>query len=489
VGTEARFDTPCGIAFAPDGALIVADTGNGRIRRVEVSGSVSTVALTGAGFIFEFSIQPLSVAVDKDGRIYVADARNSALRVCASAPTPQRWTLAGVGGAGFQDGALETARLNHPSGIALAPDGTVLFTDTGNRTVRAIVGQGRERGAEVSAEAVSQLFQTAAQMRGAATPRWPYEPPERTREIAATFGEIRGELAEGDHDAWFHNGLDIPGAYGEVVCAVRTERILNPLPVEDVGTTRERIRFPTLGYIHLRIGRDVKDRVIDEGRFVALRDAEDRVTRVRVRRGTLFEAGDLVGTLNNQYHVHLIAGTLGAEYNALAALELPGIKDTVAPTIEKDGVRFFDSAWRELRVKAKDERLTLSGDVRIVVRAYDQMDGNSARRRLGLYRLGYQVLMADGTPAQGFAEPLTTISFESLPRDESAAQLAYAEGSRSGATGETIFAYIVTNRVRDREARADIWPAAKLAPGDYIVRVFAEDFFGNRTTRDTPVRK
>jgi len=126
--------------------------------------------------------------------------------------------------------------------------------------------------------------------------------------------------------------------------------------------------------------------------------------------------------------------------------------------------------------------------VRIVVRAYDQMDGNAARRRLGLYRLGYQVLMSDGTPAPGFAEPLTTISFESLPRDEDAAQLAYASGSRAGATGVTIFAYIVTNVVRDREAKADVWPTAKLAPGEYIVRVFAEDFFGNRATRDTPVR-
>lgn len=494
-GAQAQFDTPCGIAVAPDGALIVADTGNNRVRRVELNGSVSTVAGTGErsgtdGIPSAASFNdPTGVAVDKDGKIYVADARGSALRVGASNPSPQVQTLAGGHGAGFQDGVINSARLNHPAEIALAPDGTILFTDAGNKIVRAVVGVGRERGALLSADAQSALIPTAAQMRTAAEPRWPYEPPDRRREIAATFGEIRGELTESDKDAYFHNGLDIPGAYGETVRAVRSERILNPLSVEDVGTARERIRFPTLGYIHLRIGRDANDRIIDETRFIAVRDAVGHVARVRVRRGTRFMAGEAIGTLNNQYHVHLIAGTVGAEYNALAALELPGIKDTVAPTIEKNGVSFFDNTGREIRADAKrDERLTLEGDVRIVVRAYDQMDGNAARRRLGIYRLGYQVLAADGAPAPGFAEPLVNISFESLPRDESAAQLAYAAGSRAGATGETIFAYIVTNIVRAREARADVWPASKLPAGDYTVRVFAEDFFGNRTTHDTPVR-
>src|SRR5205085_9272492 len=141
-----------------------------------------------------------------------------------------------------------------------------------------------------------------------------------------------------------------------------------------------------------------------------------------------------------------------AEFNALAALELPGIKDTVAPVIEKDGVRLFDSAWREFggnsstkdSKRAEESGVLVRGDVRVTVRAYDQMDGNAARRRLGLFQLGYQVLNKDGSPAQGFTEPRWTISFESLPDDARAAPLAYAQGSKANATGETIFAYIVT---------------------------------------------
>jgi hypothetical protein len=203
--------------------------------------------------------------------------------------------------------------------------------------------------------------------------------------------------------------------------------------------------------------------------------------------------------LNNQNHVHLIAGRAGAEFNALAALELPGLKDTVAPVIEKEGVTLLDHQGREFNVISSSSKdvegagnadgvLAVQGDVRIIVRAFDQMDGNAARRRLGLYRLGYQVLRQDGSPVPDFSEPLVTISFESLPEDARTAGIAYAEGSKSGATGETIFAYIVTNRVRDREAVEDFWHTSNLPQGDYILRVFAEDFFGNRATRDLLVR-
>jgi hypothetical protein len=477
-----------------------------------LNGAVKTIAGTGEAKVFDGPLfaasfdGPVGVTVEGDGTIYVAEAGGSRLRACRFGIVPDVQTVAGSRGPGLLDGSLEESRLRAPSGVAVAGNGMLIVADTGNRLVRAVVGETRERGTALSREAALALFPTAERMRagdGGDSPRWPYDPPERPREIAATFGEIRGELSPESGEAYFHNGLDIPGAQGETARAVRMERILLPLAVEDVGTWRERIRFPRLGYIHLRVGRDISDRPIDERRFQLRRDGGGRVVGVRVRRGERFAAGEPLGTLNNQYHVHLIAGPTGGELNALAALELPGVRDTVAPTIEKEGVKLFDRDWRELRAAASAAaagvgkeretaggvRIEVAGDVRIVVRAYDQMDGNAARRRLGLYRLGYQILNADGSPAPSFDQPQTTISFESLPFNGVNAAVAYAEGSRSGATGETIFAYIVTNMVRDHQGREDFWHASALPDGDYIVRVFAEDFFGNRTTRDTPVRK
>jgi sugar lactone lactonase YvrE len=516
-GADARFDTPCGIAVDTNGALIVADTGNNRLRRVQLNGAVETIAGTGTrddldGSPLEASFnEPVGVAVSDEGTIYVADAAASNVRSCHFGLLPFVVTLTGRADAGLLDGALEQARLNRPSGLAVAPDGTLFIADTGNKLVRVIVRGNDQRGSEISRQMSESLRPKAADFRKQAPPRWPYDPPNRPREIAATFGEVRGEIGAG-FDAWFHNGLDIPGAYGETARLVRSEKITRPLSVEDVGGVRERIRFPTMGYIHLRIGRDKDDRPFKDERFIMRRDEKGKVVGVRVRRGASFKAGEPIGTLNNQNHVHLIAGPTGSEFNALAALELPGVKDTVPPVIEKDGVHLYDSEWREFgansssteKVGATAEKgsaradksgaaktgtpLIVHGDVAIVVRAYDQMDGNATRRRLGLYQLGYQILKADGTPAPGFPEPLTTISFESLPDDSRAAHIAYATGSKANATGETIFAYIVTNTVRDRAATESFWHASSLPDGDYIVRVFAADFFGNRTTHDVPVR-
>lgn len=527
VGTEARFHTPCGLAVASDGAVIVADTGNHRLRRIGTDGSVTTLAGTGEAGSSDGLLstarfdEPTGVAVGGDGTIYIAEAGSSVLRACTFRFIPQVITLAGGRLGGHADGPLADARFNHPSGIAIAPEETLVVADSGNGAVRYLTraGETAERGRVLTKEEAQSLRPTAAEFRSQGTARWPYEPPARPREIAATFGEVRGEVADGK-DAWFHNGLDIPGAYGETVRLVRDERVLDPLPVADTGTARERIRFPSLGYVHLRLGRNRDDEPFDDERFHLLLDGERHVRDVRVRRGERFKAGDALGTLNNQYHVHLIAGPVGAEFNALAALELPGIKDTVAPTIERDGIELFSrdgerlggsSSAGEGRARRAGESVvkvneaakragdssgseesgaavTVGGDVRIVLRAYDQMDGNAARRRLGLYRLGYQILTRDGRPVPGFNEPVATISFESLPDDPFTVRLAYAPGSQSGYTPQTVFAYILTDRVRDRLAVEDYWHASSLAPGDYVVRVFAEDFFGNRTTRDVPVR-
>jgi hypothetical protein len=357
--------------------------------------------------------------------------------------------------------------------------------------VRAFIPRGSELGHRSKAEAA---IIKAAEMRAAVPPRWPFDPPQARREIAGTFGEIRGERLP-DHDAWFHNGLDIPGSYGETVRALFSERVSHPLAVEDAGGLRERLRLPLLGYTHLRLGRDQNDRPfagIEHQGVSFRRDEQGHVIGVRVRRGMRINAGDPIGTLNRLHHLHLIAGPAGSEVNALAALELPHLNDTMPPVIESITLTTADGQpLEEPGAKAKGKRpkprLPVPGRLRIIVRAYDQVDDNAGHRRLGLYRLSYQVLKADGSPAPGYAEPRENIVFERLPADPHAASVAYAEGSQSGYQGATVFAYLLTNVVRDGEAREEFWDTSQLAPGDYTLRVIAADFFGNQTRRDVPI--
>ena len=157
-------------------------------------------------------------------------------------------------------------------------------------------------------------------------------------------------------------------------------------------------------------------------------------------------------------------------------------KDTVPPTIEPAGIEVVNSAGATFSER-RNGRLVISGDVDIVVSAYDRVDGNVANRKLGLYRIGYQLLDRNDGPVGGFERPLMNIEFNRLPWDGSSVLYAYAAGSGVSAYGTpTKFRYIVTNRVRDGEAMDGFLRTSSLAPGDYIIKVIAEDYAGNRAS-------
>ncbi|MDQ4122671.1 MAG: hypothetical protein M3209_14630 [Acidobacteriota bacterium] len=478
-GIQAKFDTPCGVAVLPDNSILVADTGNRRIRKIATDGAVSTFAGTGEsgannGFTDQASfIEPIGILVDPTGAIFVADAGANSIRVFNRRFTPF-WETAAGNGRGTMDGALENAKFNRPTNLAIDASGNLFVADSANKLVRIIQPDNSNLGAQISADTAKTLFLSPAQMRERGSPRWTFNPPDRPRDVAGTFGELRGAIQKPGDTAWFHNGLDIAGALGEIVYFIRDEKVLRPVAVEDFDqkNNRERLRMPTIGYIHLRLGRDAGNKPFGDARFL-FQTENGKLTGLRVPRGARFRAGESIGTLNPFNHVHLIAGETGAEMNALDALVLPGAQDTIAPKIEK--ITFFGENWDE--IKAGEP---LRGRIRIAARGFDQMDGGSARRKLGIYTLGYQVLRADNSPV---SDKLETISFERLP-DSEAANLVYAVGSQSGYTPETIFNYIVSNRVKDGAASEDFFDTTKLPNGDYKIRVFAADFFGNEAAQE-----
>lgn len=477
-GAAAKFDTPCGLTVWKNGSLLVADSANRRIRVIEKDGRTWTLAgngtadLKGGLLSAAILVQPTAISVDKSGAIYFTDG--NAIRVIGKRILPAVETISNDR-AGFVDGATRSARFNRPSGLALDRSGNLLVADSDNQVVR--VFSNGNLGKEITREEKDKLRYTAEEFRGLQPARWPYDPPTAAREIAGTLGELRGEIPDKNEPIHFHNGLDVVGAYGETARFIRDEKVLRPISAENFATSRELLRMPTVGYIHIRLGRDQSGRPFGDTRFQFERDAGGKLSGVRIPRGTKFGAGEPIGTLNSMNHVHLIAGRSGAEMNALDALILPGASDSRAPVIQN--VSVFDENWRKIETPATSSRIRLAGKTRIVVRAFDQMDGNDARRKLGIYAAGYHVLK-DNKP---LAETNWTIKFDRMP-DPKAARFVYAEGSRSGATGETIFNYIVSNFVEGDEYREDFFDAGKLEQGTYILRVFVSDYFGNITARD-----
>jgi len=279
------------------------------------------------------------------------------------------------------------------------------------------------------------------------------------------------------------------GVYGQTVRAVREEKVTSPLASWGFGTLNEGMRAGLMTYVHLRVGRDERDGMLDPNVFIPVRDAAGKVARVRVRRGTRLRVGQALGTINRMYHVHMNLGPPGAELNPLA-LPFDGYGDHSAPRIARDGVQLFDESGARVTEK-RAGRLVLRGRVRVVVDAFDQVDGNQPRRRLGLYKLGYQLLQPDGTPAPGFEQPRVQIEFDRLPPDREAPKIVYAD--ESGITvygsGETRFLYEVTNTVRHGRAERGTWDTTALPPGDYTLRILAADFAGNEAAdnRDVPV--
>jgi sugar lactone lactonase YvrE len=144
----ARFDTPSGIALAPNGDLYISDTGNHTIRRVTAAGVVSTFAgvagqngfTDGVGATARLN-SPLGLAVAADRTIFVADSGNHLVR--AIAPNRTVTTFAGRAETwGTEDGTGGNARFNGPVGVAISSDGDIFVSDSNNHAIRKITRTG-----------------------------------------------------------------------------------------------------------------------------------------------------------------------------------------------------------------------------------------------------------------------------------------------------------------------------------------------------------
>lgn len=137
-----QLNRPHGLAIDAQGNVYVSDRGNHAIRVVATNGAIRTLAggkegnTDGAGATASFR-QPIAVAVDRGGNVYVADRDNHTIR--SIDPSGRVTTFAGTGTAGFTNGPAATAQFNQPYGLALSPDGRILYVaDYLNHAIRAI---------------------------------------------------------------------------------------------------------------------------------------------------------------------------------------------------------------------------------------------------------------------------------------------------------------------------------------------------------------
>jgi sugar lactone lactonase YvrE len=146
--TRAQFDSPSGIAVARDGSFFVSDTGNHTIRHISVLGAVTTVAggagvadyADGPGATARFN-SPLGIAVAPDGRLFVADSGNHLIRVIDGGGSVS--TLAGLAETwGNSDGIGTAAQFNNPVGVALDSHGNLFVADANNFIIRMIATNG-----------------------------------------------------------------------------------------------------------------------------------------------------------------------------------------------------------------------------------------------------------------------------------------------------------------------------------------------------------
>jgi uncharacterized protein (TIGR03437 family) len=141
--TSAQISLPTGLAFDPTGNLYIADSGNSLIRRVDKSGNITTYV--GAGPTANSLLNPTGICFDSAGILYIANSgRQTIVKYHPSQNTGRVSPVAGNGSAGLggDGGPAASAQLNNPVGLAIDSAGSLYIADANNHRIRKITTDG-----------------------------------------------------------------------------------------------------------------------------------------------------------------------------------------------------------------------------------------------------------------------------------------------------------------------------------------------------------
>lgn len=149
-GTQALFNTPVGLVLDTAGNLLIADGGNHRVRKLNLStGIITTMAGNGYGFggdggqAMQAQLNfPTGVALDQNGNLYIAETSNHQVRKVTPAGVISCYAGAGTRGFSGDGGQATAAQFNAPGGLTVDAAGNLYVTDQGNHRVRKVASDG-----------------------------------------------------------------------------------------------------------------------------------------------------------------------------------------------------------------------------------------------------------------------------------------------------------------------------------------------------------